>query len=122
MSKGGTTSTTWTSGSSWQSGDTKVIRVPVAIADEVMRCARLIDAGNVVLHGNTANEWEIILGAIAAYIELRRGSRHANQHTKDKEFDISARTWDELRIFRAMVQAAPEKLGTSAIFDLFQKE
>ncbi|BAZ50500.1 hypothetical protein NIES4103_31160 [Nostoc sp. NIES-4103] len=111
MSKGGATSTTWPSGSSWSSGDTKVIRVPVAIADEVLAWARLRDSGKAVLHGNTDDGQEIIVKAIAAYIELRRCSRHANQHTRDKEFDISARTWDELRRFKAMVQREPQKLG-----------
>ncbi|MBH8561634.1 hypothetical protein I8748_05480 [Nostoc sp. CENA67] len=110
MNRGGVTSTTWDSGSSWQSGKTKVIRVPEAIADEVMRCARLIDAGNAVLHGNTDDKIEIVLSAIAAYIEIRSCSRHANQHTT-KKLDISARTWDEMRKFTAMVRHEPNKLG-----------
>lgn len=103
------TSTTWEAGSTWRTGKTKTIRVPEAIADEVMRCAREIDAGNAVLHGNIANEEEIILNAIANYIILRGNSRHPNQH--GKSVDVSTRTWDELRKFAAIVETQPEKLG-----------
>ncbi|MBD2491144.1 hypothetical protein [Aulosira sp. FACHB-615] len=107
--KGGRTSTSWETGSSWRSGKTKLIRVPEAIADEVMRCARTIDAGIAVLHGNSANEQEIILSAIAKYIGYKNTHYHANQHSKT--LDISTRAWDELRRFRGMVAQEPEKLG-----------
>ncbi|MBD2360055.1 hypothetical protein H6G36_02375 [Anabaena minutissima FACHB-250] len=108
MAKGGKTSTTWARGSSWQHGETKVIRVPVALEAEVMAYARALDSGKAVLHGNDA---EVILTAIAAYIELRKASRHNNQHNQAKELDISARTWDELRKFAKLVEESPQVLG-----------
>jgi len=108
MSKGGRTSTTWEGGSTWRSGKTKLIRVPEAIADEVLACARLIDDGKAVLHGNRA---DIVLSAIAQYTEMRQGNRHPNQYSKGKELDTRSRTWDELRRFRRIVQEEPEKLG-----------
>ncbi len=108
MNKGGRTSTTWESGSTWRSGKTKLIRVPEAIADEVMCCARTIDSGKAVLHGNRA---DIVESAITDYIEMRRGNRHPNQYSKGKELDTRSRTWDELRRFRRIVQEEPGKLG-----------
>ncbi|PHJ57382.1 hypothetical protein VF14_24565 [Nostoc linckia z18] len=101
MSKGGRTSTTWEGGSTWRSGKTKLIRVPEAIADEVMRCAREIDAGKAVLHGNRA---DIVESAIADYIKMRQGNRHPNQHSKGKQLNTRSRTWDELRLFREWVE------------------
>lgn len=103
-------STTWEAGSIWRTGKTKVIRVPEAIADKVMRCARDLDRGNAVLHGNTADDkQEVILSAIAKYILFKRKNYHANQHSKT--LDISTRSWDELRRFRGMVQNEPKELG-----------
>ncbi|PHJ54501.1 hypothetical protein VF14_35245 [Nostoc linckia z18] len=102
MNKGGRTSTTWESGSAWRSGKTKLIRVPEAIADEVMCCAREIDAGKAVLHGNRA---DIVESAIGRYTEMRQGNRHPNQHSKGKELDTSSRTWDELRRFEGWVKS-----------------
>ncbi|MDZ8083954.1 MAG: hypothetical protein RMX35_33445 [Nostoc sp. DcaGUA01] len=101
MNKGGRTSTTWESGSTWQSGNTKLIRVPEAIADEVMRCAREIDAGNAVLHGNRV---DTVLNAIAQYTEMRQSNRHPNQHSKGKGLDTRSRTWDELRRFQKWIE------------------
>lgn len=110
--KGGRTSTTWQQGSSWKTDGgkkMKTIRVPEAIADEVMRCAREIDAGIAVSRGNPANEQEIILSAIAKYIGYKNTHYHANQHSKT--LDISTRAWDELRRFRGIVAQQPQKLG-----------
>ncbi|MBD2411882.1 hypothetical protein FACHB389_15680 [Nostoc calcicola FACHB-389] len=101
MNKGGRTSTTWETGSTWRTGKTKLIRVPEAIADEVMRCAREIDAGKAVLHGNRA---DMVEGAIADYIEMRRENLHPNQHSKGKGLDTRSRTWDELRRFQEWVK------------------
>jgi hypothetical protein len=105
MAKGGRTSTTWT-GSSWRHGETRTIRVPAALADEIMSYARALDSGNAVSQGNTQ---ENILSAIANYILWRGGSRHPNQH--GKTVDVSARTWDELRKFAKLVEEQPELLG-----------
>ncbi|PHJ58003.1 hypothetical protein VF06_30800 [Nostoc linckia z4] len=101
MNKGGRTSTTWESGSTWRSGKTKLIRVPQAIADEVMRCAREIDSGIAVLHGNRA---DIVESAIAEYVEMRRANLHPNQYSRSKGLDTRSRTWDELRRFQKWIE------------------
>ncbi|UKO96409.1 hypothetical protein [Nostoc sp. UHCC 0870] len=69
---------------------------------EVMAYARALDSGKALLHGNAA---EVILNAIANYIELRKASRHNNQHNQTKELDITARTWDEMRKFAKLIKA-----------------
>lgn len=105
MSKGGRTSTTWTSGSSWNNRDTKTIRVPIALEEKIMSYARALDSGIALSHGNA----EMILDAIAAYIAIKEKNYHPNQHSK--KLDTSTRPWDELRKFKLMVQNEPEKLG-----------
>jgi len=45
MPRGGRRSTTWAS--SWQSGKTKLVRVPVALAEEILSYALLLDRGEV---------------------------------------------------------------------------
>lgn len=99
-------STTWTS--SWQSGKTKIIRIPEALEHEIMAYARARDVGKCLLQGNCRDE---ILIAIKKYTELRSADRHPNQHSQGKDLDTNARTWDELRRFVKMVETAPEKLG-----------
>ncbi|MBD2365177.1 hypothetical protein H6G36_29170 [Anabaena minutissima FACHB-250] len=112
MAKGGRTSTTWTSGSSWQSGETKTVRIPIALEAKIMAYARALDSGEAVLHGNSQ---EIILSAIAAYIELRKSSRHNNQFNQGRELDTNVRTWDELRKFKQMVINNPELLEIPSV-------
>lgn len=106
MGKGGKTSTTWESGSSWQSGAIKTVRIPIALEAEIMAYARSLDRHDAVLHGNTA---DIVLEAIAKYLLYKAANYHPNQHSK--ALDTSIRAWDELRKFRDMLQNEPEKLG-----------
>lgn len=106
MNRGGKTPGTWVRGSSWQHGETKVIRVPAALEAQIMAYARALDSGNDVLH---VNRVDTVLSAIAKYILFKRRVYHPNQHST--ELDISTRAWDELRRFRGMVQNEPEKLG-----------
>lgn len=42
---GGKTSTSWDA--KWHSGKTRTIRVPVALADHILKIAKAIDAGKV---------------------------------------------------------------------------
>lgn len=112
--QGGKNATTWAAG--WNSGQTKVIRVPEVLADEIMNYARALDSGKSLLQGN---EQEIILNAIAQYIQLRAAQRHANQFTQGKEFSTEARTWDELKKFTKLVKESPQSLG---ITPLLKKE
>lgn len=98
----GRTKTTWEKGSSWQSGETKVIRVPVAIADEVLAYARSLDQRDFTNHQH------LVLTAIDRYIEDKRQNYHPNQYSK--KLDITTRPWDELRKFTEKVKNQPEKL------------
>ncbi len=104
--RGGRTSTTMAG--TWNMGETTTIRIPKALKDELMAYARARDAGECLLQGNNS---EIILNAIAQYIEIRKRDRHNNQHNKDKELNLEARTWDELRRFAKLAQEQPELLG-----------
>ncbi|MEH1954723.1 hypothetical protein [Nostoc sp.] len=106
MNKGGHTTGTWGSGSSWQSGPTKTIRVPIALEAEIMKYARAIDSDIGVSHVNTA---EVILKAIESYVEFRKQHHHPNQHSSKPE--ISSRPWDELRRFQKLVQENPAALN-----------
>jgi len=107
MPKGGRTATTWEQ--SWRHGKTKVLRVPEELADQVLVYARDLDRGESLLQGN--NEADVILNAIAKYIELRKTSRHNNQHTQGRELDTKVRAWDELRKFAKLVEEQPQVLG-----------
>lgn len=108
--KGGRNQTTWAAG--WNSGATKVIRVPEVLAGEILNYARRLDGGESLLQGN---EQEIILNAIAAYIEIRSSARHSNQFTQGKEFTTEARTWDELKKFTKLVKENPQILGLQSL-------
>lgn len=90
--KGGRTNTTWSAGSTWRSGKTKMIRVPIALAEKILEYARALDSGEVK---------NPVLQAIDEYIEWKRQNYHPNQYSR--ELDINTRAWDELRKFRAMV-------------------
>jgi DNA replicative helicase MCM subunit Mcm2 (Cdc46/Mcm family) len=106
MNKGGRTSTTWETGSTWRSTEFKTIRVPIALADEIKEYAKALDNGIAISHGNTA---EFTLGLIERYIEYKRQNYHPNQNSK--QLDISTRAWDELRKFQKLVQENPKALG-----------
>ncbi|MEH2224396.1 hypothetical protein [Nostoc sp.] len=106
MNKGGRTSTTWGTGSTWRSTEFKTIRVPISLADEIMDYAKALDAGIALSHGNSA---QVILDAIDSYTKIRRKGYRPNQHSKKP--DITSRTWDEMRKFQKLVQENPQALG-----------
>ncbi|MBE9208841.1 hypothetical protein IQ244_20300 [Nostoc sp. LEGE 06077] len=106
---GGKRSTTWEISSSWNHGKTKTVRILIALEAQIMAYARRLDAEHGLLHGNSGDEKENILNAIAKYIGYKNQHYHANQYSKT--LDISTRPWDELRRFRGMVQNEPAKLG-----------
>ncbi|MDF5707281.1 MAG: hypothetical protein PUP90_06255 [Nostoc sp. S4] len=93
-------STTWTA-STWRSGETKTIRVPIGLEEKIMAYARALDRENAMSHGIASEE---ILSAIAQYISMRRENLHPNQHSKGKGLDTKTRTWDELRRFESWVK------------------
>lgn len=111
--------TTWINvNGSWRHGKTKVIRVPEALAEQILEYARAIDASaptsdtanDIPDHvGDVSQKQEIVLQALGEYIKFRRESRrHPNQYSKHLNTD--ARTWDEIRKFQAMVENQPQQL------------
>jgi hypothetical protein len=65
--KGGRTNTTWKAGSTWRSGKTKMIRVPITLAEKILEYARALDSGEVE---------NPVLQAIDEYIEWKRQNYH----------------------------------------------
>ncbi|BAZ50137.1 hypothetical protein NIES4103_27510 [Nostoc sp. NIES-4103] len=106
MSKGGWTSGTRTSGSTWSSGKTQTIRVPIALVDEIMAYARALDSGIGLSQVNRA---DVILEAIDYYIKFRGKNFRPNQHSRKP--DLTSRAWDELRKFQKLVKENPQVLG-----------
>lgn len=100
--------------SSWNSGKTTLIRVPIALKDDILAYARAVDSKLIndktlnipLLPGDFLQEFT--LGLIERYIEYKRSIYHPNQNSR--ELDISTRPWDELRKFQKLLRESPEKL------------
>ncbi|MEH2000584.1 MAG: hypothetical protein V7L00_17865 [Nostoc sp.] len=92
----------------WNHGKTQTIRVPIALADQILDYARTLDSTF------TANTPETIpellqgdfLQIIDRYINWR--TRNYRSTKKSKKPDITARTWDELRKFQKLLRECPE--------------
>lgn len=119
MTKGGRTKTSWPTGSSWQHGKTTVIRVPVAIADQILEYARSIDqllvspGGESIppIPGDTFSQQQVILQAIDRYITWKLDNYHPNQNSKS--LNTTTRAWDELRKFKRLIENEPGLLTPS---------
>jgi hypothetical protein len=92
----------------WNMGETTTIRIPKALKDELMAYARARDAGKSLLQGNNS---DVVLSAIAKYIDFKKSSRHHNQHNQGRELDLNTRAWDELRKFKKLVEEQPHRIG-----------
>lgn len=112
--------TTWTNvNSTWCHGKTKVIRVPEALASQILEYARDLDAlspnnpqENIPNRVGDVFQWQqITLKAIATYIEWKRQNYHPNQNSK--QLDTSTRAWDELRKFKSLVENDPQRIINS---------
>jgi hypothetical protein len=111
--KGGRRSSTWENVSSkWNSGDTRTIRVPAELVSEILEYARWLDQHRKSsLAQDTQGDFScnVVLQAIDKYIEWRRDRIHPTQYYS--KLNMNARTWDEFRKFRAMVEGA--SIGTN---------
>ena len=111
----GRTRTTWKSGSTWHSGKTTSIRVPIALKDDVLSYARFVDSKLIndkclnipLLPGDFLQEFTLLV--IDRYIEFRQQHHHPNQHSSKPK--INSRAWDELRRFQKLIQQSPELLS-----------
>ncbi|MHC5717677.1 MAG: hypothetical protein ACYTX0_37625 [Nostoc sp.] len=109
MNKGGRTSTTWERGSSWNHGKTQTIRVPIALAEQVLDYARTVDSKlinyesqKIPLHPGD------FLQIIDRYVAWRTKNYRSTQLFAKP--DITARTWDELRKLQKLLRQSPELL------------
>lgn len=103
MGRGGRRSTTFNP--TWKHGKTRTIRVPVALADQLLDIARELDEGRelAVIHAKEKGIEEAILTTLERFIASERSrGRKPNQYTK--EFSTDGRDWNKLRQFRGWVK------------------
>lgn len=104
--KGGRRKTTWENTSNkWNSGSTQTIRVPAALVSQMLEYARWLDQhskSSLARHSQGDFSCNVVLQAIEKYIEWRRDRQHPNQYSR--KLNMNARTWDELRKFKKMVE------------------
>ena len=93
--KGGRRGTTWNS--QWNHGNTKHIRVPAALEEQIIEFARALDSGLVHLDSKQLDKTVLLL--IDQFVEQRVGEFHPNQHSRTAS--TNSRRWDELRRFRS---------------------
>jgi hypothetical protein len=98
MKRNGINATTWQP--AWHHGTTKTIRVPIALADQILEYAKWLDTHEKSSDAKTGKV--VVLQAIDKYIKWKRSNYRPNQHSK--KIDTSTRAWDELRKFRSMVE------------------
>lgn len=86
-------STTWTAVTgSWYHKETKVIRVPAALADEILDYARRLDAGTPCNNGNLTD-------MVEQFIEMKR-TNHGQHYTQvGKPLNRNSPRWDVFNEF-----------------------
>ena len=111
----GRNKTTWEP--AWHHGKTKTIRVPIALASEIIEYARAIDrsssyvfdADNIPKRdGDVFFQQLAVLEALVSYVQWKRKNYHPNQNARS--LDTNTRAWDEFRKFQKMVKEQPELL------------
>lgn len=75
----------------WNHGKTQTIRVPVALAEQILEYAYGVDSGHQM-------DQQMILRVIDSFVEQRIAQFHPNQHSRAGS--TTSRRWDELRRFR----------------------
>ncbi|MDZ7953343.1 hypothetical protein [Nostoc sp. DedQUE09] len=92
MLKPGKNRTSWQP--AWNHGKTQSIRVPVALAEQILEYAYAIDSGLIM-------DQQMILRAIDSFVESRISKFHPNQYSHTGS--TTSRRWDELRRFRSAI-------------------
>ncbi|MFN6456598.1 MAG: hypothetical protein RM022_031020 [Nostoc sp. EfeVER01] len=92
MLKHGLNRTSWQP--AWNHGKTQSIRVPVALAEQILEYAYAVDSGHVM-------DKHLILRAIDSFVESRIAEFHPNQYSHTGS--TTTRRWDELRRFRTAI-------------------
>ncbi|MFN6527372.1 hypothetical protein [Nostoc sp. ChiSLP03a] len=92
MLKPGKNRTSWQP--AWNHGKTQSIRVPIALAEQILEYAYAVDSGHVM-------DQQLILRAIDSFVEERIAEFHPNQYSRTGS--TTSRRWDELRRFRSAI-------------------
>ncbi|WP_334876658.1 hypothetical protein [Nostoc sp.] len=92
MLKPGKNRTSWQP--AWNYGKTQSIRVPVALAEQILEYAYAADSGLVM-------DQILILRVIDSFVESRIREFHPNQYSHTGS--TTSRRWDELRRFRSAI-------------------
>lgn len=100
MAKGGRRSTSYTP--TWKHGKTRTIRVPIALAEEILKFAKERDEG--VTQAKDEEFWQAFLAAFDCYIEEEsQRDRKGNQY--GKEFKAEGTRWYFFSKFKEWVKA-----------------
>lgn len=102
------TRTTWKSGSTWQSGKTTSIRIPIVLKNDILVYSRSVDSKLVNDQSHTIPDSGDFLQIIDRYIAWR--TRNYRSTLRSAKPDITARTWDELRKLQDLLRKSPELL------------
>ncbi|MBW4678114.1 MAG: hypothetical protein KME52_30255 [Desmonostoc geniculatum HA4340-LM1] len=78
----------------WNHGQTQTIRVPVALAEQILEYAYAIDSGLVV-------DQYLFLKTLDCFIKQRIAEFHPNQYSRTGS--TTSRRWDELRRFKKAI-------------------
>lgn len=89
------TLTTWSKGSTWNYGETKTIRVPVALASEILEYARYLDS---------RDKAEKMVGLLEEFIQIKRRQSPQARHYP-KTFNTDKPTWLVFNEFYRWVQS-----------------
>lgn len=104
MLKPGLNQTSWQP--AWNNGKTKTIRVPIVLENQILNYARAVDSN--LINDNIPELTGDFLQLLDRYIAWRTQNYRSTQ--KFTKPDITARTWDELRKLRKLLQESPELL------------
>ncbi len=100
----------------WHLGQTKVIRVPIALEKQLLEIAHCLDQGKSIVMSQDnndllqANEQKILLRAIGAFIAIKQQAYGSNNAQKRKPFSTDSRSWDYFKEFADLAENSPEAL------------
>lgn len=100
----------------WRLGETKTIRVPIALEQQLLEIAVCLDQGKAIalLQDNNDlsqdNKQKILLKAIRAFMAIKQQAYGSNNAQKRKPFSTDSRSWDYFKEFAELAENAPGEL------------
>ncbi|MHC5673434.1 hypothetical protein [Nostoc sp.] len=93
----------------WNHGKTQTIRVPIALAEQILDYARTVDSK---LINDLFQDIPLLPGDFLQIIDRYIAWRTKNYRSTQlfAKPDITARTWDELRKLQKLLRQSPELL------------